>query len=45
MDSVRKKQSTKESSELETEKTGDKKKLDQTDTNTDNENLSLMKIL
>ena len=45
MNSVRKKQSTKKNFELETKKTNDKRKLDQTNTNTDNENLSLMKIL
>ena len=45
MDSVKKKQSTRENSELRTKKTDDKRKFDQADTNTDNENLSLMKIL
>ena len=45
MDSVEKEQSTRKSSELETEKTDDKRKFDQTDTNIDSEDLSLMKTL
>ena len=45
IDSMEKKQSTRKNSELRTEKTNNKRKLDQADTNIDSEDLLLMKIL
>ena len=45
IDSMKKKQLTRKNFELKTKKTNNKKKFDQTNTNIDNENLFLMKIL